>query len=155
MKKKIILSIFIMLSLLSICIYSFAMDNVTNNIRGFVGGAENIVENVVNDVTGGVKNGLNTVEGGTENVMNDVRDGTHDAENTVAGVVTDNNNNGNNGYTASMTSADQGGMANMTNNMWTWIIAGVALIAIGVMIWSLVRSSNSSDMYIDPDDRDE
>ncbi len=153
MKKKIILSIFIMFSLLSICIYSFAMDNVTNNIRGFVGGAENIVENVVNDVTGGVRNGLNTVEGGTENVVNDLRDDTKNGENTVVGLTTD-NNNGNNGYTASMTSTDQAGMTNMTNNMWTWIIAGIALIAIGVMIWSLVRTSGNNDQYIDPDDRD-
>ena len=68
---------------------------------------------------------------------------------TVEGQ-TDNNN----GYTASMTSTDQAGMTNMTNNMWTWIIAGIALIAIGVMIWSLVRNSNTSDQYIDPDDRD-
>lgn len=150
MKKKIILSIFIMFSLLSICIYSFAMDNVTNNIRGFVGGAENIVENVVNDVTGGVRNGLNTVEGGTENVMNDTRDDTRDGENTVVGLTTDSNN----GYTASMTSTDQAGMTNMTNNMWTWIISGIALVAIGVMIWSLVRSSSNNDKYIDPDDRD-
>lgn len=153
MKKKIILSIFIMLSLLTICIYSFAMDNVTNNIRGFVGGAENIVENVVNDVTGGVKNGLNTVEGGSENMMNDMRDGTQSAQNTFVGLTT-NNNNGNNGYTASMTSTDQAGVASTANNMWTWIIAGLALIAIGVMIWSLVRTSSNNDKYIDSDDRD-
>lgn len=153
MKKKIILSIFIMLSLISICIFSFAMDNVTNNVRNFVGGAENLLENAANNVAGGVKNGLNTMEDGTENVMNDVKDGTQDAKNTVVGLTTD-NYNGTNGYTASMTSTDQAGTANMSNNMWTWIVAGVALIAIGVMIWSLVRSGNNSDMYIDPDDRD-
>ena len=152
MKKKIILSIITMISLLSICIYSFAMDNVTNNIRGFVGGAENIVENMVNDVSGGVKSGLNTVESGTENVVNDVRDGSQDAENTAIGVVTDNNNG--NGYTASMTSTDQNGIANMSNNMWTWIIVGIIALAIGLMVWAYVRNKNNNDMYIDPDDQE-
>lgn len=152
MKKKIILSIIALLSLLSICIYSFAMDNVTNNIRSFVGGAENTVENMANDAATGVRNGLNTVEGGTENVMNDIKDGTHDTENTVAGVVTDNNNN--NGYSASLTSADQNAMTGMTNNMWTWIIVGIVALAIGLMIWAYARNKNNNDMYIDPDDQE-
>lgn len=150
MKKKILISVITILSLLSISIYSFAMENVANNIRNFVGGAENKVEEIGNNVSGGIKNGMNTLENGTENVINDVKDDSRDAENTVSGAITDNNN----GYTATTTSSEQGMMINSTN-MWTWVILGVILLAIGLMIWSYVRNKNNNDMYIDPDDRDQ
>ena len=156
MKRKILISIITMIMLLSIGIYSFAMGNVTNNIRGFVGGTENIIENMVNDATGGVKSGLNTIEGGTENVMSDVKngmqDGTQNAENTVSGAITNNNANG--GYTASMTSTDQGIMGSMNSNMWTWLIVAVLAVAIGLMIWAFARNRKHNNMYIDPDDHE-
>ena len=151
MRKKIILSIITMILLLSISMCSFAMDNVTNNIRNFVGGAENMLENAGNEVTSDVKEGFNTVENGTENVVNDVRDGMEDSENTVAGVITNNDNDG--GYTASRTSTDQASMmGGMMTNTWTWIIVGIVVLAIGIGIWTYVRNKNNDDSYIDSDE---
>lgn len=149
MKKKIILSIITMILLLSISMCSFAMGNVTNNIRNFVGGAENKIEDVGNQVTTDVREGFNTVENGTENVVNDVRDGMEDTGNTVAGVVTHNDNDG---YTASRTSTDQATMGGMMTNTWTWIIVGIVALAIGIGIWTYVRNKNNDDSYIDSDE---
>ena len=150
MNKKILLTIVTMILLLSICVYSFAMDNVVNDVRDFVGDTENTVENVAGDAVNGVRDGINAIEGGTENVINDVEDGMEDTENTITGTTTDDDNDG---YTASMTSADQS-VDNLTSNMWTWIVIGVFAIAIALMIWYYVRNKKSSNMYID-DDQDE
>lgn len=150
MNKKILLTIVTMILLLSVCVYSFAMDNVVNDVRDFVGDTENTVENVAGDAVNGVRDGINAVEGGTENVIDDVEDGMEDTENTITGTTTDDDNDG---YTASMTSADQS-VDNLTSNMWTWIVIGVFAIAIALMIWYYVRNKKSSNMYID-DDQDE
>lgn len=145
MTKKFILSIISILFFLSIGSYSFAMDNVTNDIRNFVGGTENVVENMVNDAASGIQNGLNTVENGTENIMNDVSQDSQNTENTLAGVVTNTS-----GYSASMTSSNQD--STLSNNMWTWMIVGVVALGIGLIIWNYARSINYTNSFYDSDD---
>lgn len=127
MKRKFLLVIVFTFLFLSIAISSLAMDNVMNGVRNFVGGTENMVENVVTDV----------------------KDGMRDTGNTVAGMTTDNNNNG---YTATRTSTDDVTVAGMTTNTWTWIIVGITGAAIGILVWSYMRQRNKNDIYIDSDD---
>ena len=146
MKKKFLFVIVLTMLLISISISSFAMGNVVNNVRNFVGGTENAIENAGNTVTGDIRNGFNTLENGTENVMTDMKDGMQDTENPVVGTTTNNNNN--NGYIATRTTGEAK-IAGMTTNTWSWIIMGITAAAIIVLVWSYIKQKNKNDIYID------
>ena len=154
MRKRFLIISIITILFISIAIPSFAMDNVANGIRNFVGGAENAIENVGNNISNGVKNGLNTVSHGTENVVTDVRGGMQDTGNTMAGMTTTNNNNNNDNdrYTATRISTEEMRIAGMTTNTWSWIIIGITAAAIGILVWSYIRQKNKNDIYIDSND---
>ena len=148
MKKKFLFLIISTMLLVSISIYSFAMGNIANDVRNFVGATENVIENAGNTVAGGVKNGFNTVENGKENVVLDVKDGMHNTGNTVVGATTNNNNNG---YTATRTSGEAK-IAGMTTNTWSWLIMGITAAAIILLVWSYIKQKNKNDIYIDSDE---
>ena len=151
MKRKSLIILLFTILFVSIAFSVFAMDNVTGNIRNFVGGTENMVENAGNGIMTGIKDGINTVSNGSKNVVEDVKNGANDAKNTVTGTVTNNNSN-NNRYTATRTSADDVTVAGMTGNTWSWIIVAITAAAIILLIWSYFRQKSSNDIYIDSDD---
>lgn len=150
MKKSLLFVSLIAILLMCISVPVFAMGNVANDVRNFVGGTENMIENAGNTVSNGVRNGLNTVSGGTQNVMNNMRNGMNNTENSMtAGMTTDNNNVG---YTAARTTTDDIRVAGMTTNTWSWIIVALTVAAIGILIWSYMKQRNKNDLYIDSDD---
>ena len=112
MNKKILVS----LSIILFTIFSFTicqatddvMKGATNNIRNFVGGVEDTVENGARDISNTSKN----MTSKTENTMT--------------------RNNSNTGYTATRTNATVMGMS---QNAWTWLIMGIAAIAIIAVVW--------------------
>ena len=55
MKKRVLFTLVATILFLSIAISSFAMGNMANDVRNFVGGTENTIENVGNNVAGGIK----------------------------------------------------------------------------------------------------
>ena len=132
MRKRILLISIVALLFISIAIPSFAMENVANGIRNFVGGTENVIENAGNNISNGVRNGFNTLGQGTENVVTDVRDGMENAGNTMMGTMTDNNDR-NDGYTATRTTTDDVTLAGMSTNTWTWIVVALSIVAIGIL----------------------
>lgn len=150
MKKSILLFSLIAILLMCISVPVFAMGNVANDVRNFVGGTENMIEDAGNTVSNGVRNGLNTVSGGTQNVMNDMRNGMDNTENSMAAGITTDNNNG--GYTATRTTTDDIRVAGMTTNTWSWVIVALTAAAIGILIWSYMKQRNKNDLYIDSDD---
>lgn len=152
MRKRILLISIVALLFISIAIPSFAMENVANGIRNFVGGTENVIDNAGNNISNGVRNGFNTLGQGTENVVTDVRDGMENAGNTMMGTMTDNNDR-NDGYTATRTTTDDVTLAGMSTNTWTWIVVALSIVAIGILIWSYMKQRNKNDIYIDSNDQ--
>ena len=55
MKKRFLIVSIIAILLISISIPVFAMDNVANGVRNMVGGAENMLEDAGNTISGGIK----------------------------------------------------------------------------------------------------
>ena len=150
MKKRFLIVSIITLLLISIAIPAFAMGNVANGVRNFVGDTENMIEGAGSTAANGIRNGFNTIGQGTENVMTDVKDGIQNTGNSmVSGMATGNNGGG---YTATRTTGDEIRVAGMTTNTWTWIIVAATAIAIGVLVWSYIRQKNNNDLYIDTDD---
>ena len=150
MKKKLLFVFVATLLMLSVAISSFAMNNMADGVRNFVGGTENVIEDAGKGLANGVKSGLNTVGEGTQNVMSGAGNAMKNTGNTMAGMMTGNDNN-NNGYTAARTSTDNVTVAGMSANTWSWIIIGIAAAAIIALIWSYMRQKNNNDIYIDSD----
>lgn len=90
-----------------------------NDIRNFVGGVEDTVENAAKDVSNTSKD----VTGDVENGMKNNNDG-------FMGSMDDNNGR----YSATRTSTDNT-VLGMSSTAWTWLIVGIAAIAIIAVIW--------------------
>ncbi len=124
MKKKAIVSLVLTLSVIFSFTFCFAANNgfteATNGVRNFVGGVENTVENAAMDVSNTSKN----ITGDVENGM------SRNDNNGFMGSI----DNDNGRYSATRTSTDNT-ILGMSSNAWTWLIVGIAAIAIIAVIW--------------------
>lgn len=147
MNKKIGISIAIIISMIFSFTVCFANDggnmvqDAANGVRNVVGGAENAVEDAAKGVTDGAKNITNNIE----NVGNK-------SENKASNMTSSDNSrmSTNNSYTATRTSTgtEANTFMGMTATSWTWLIMGIAAIAIIALVWyysAQMRSSNYDD----------
>ncbi len=128
MNKKIFIGLTIALCVIFSFTFCFATDNgngfekATNDVRNFVGGVENTVEDAAKDVSNASKD----VTGDMENGLN------RNTNRATTGMT--NGNNG--GYTSTRTStATDNTVMGMSSTAWTWLILGIAAIAIIAVVW--------------------
>ena len=150
MWKKLIFSTCILLaSILLSFSFCFAndttnmMEDAANGVRNVVGGAENAIE----DAAGGVSNTAKNMTEGIENGANSITNSMTNATNTTKDT---NDNMNNEGYVATRTATDAGAATfmGMTATAWTWLIMGIAAIAIVALVWyygNQLRSSRYDD----------
>lgn len=147
MNKKIGISIAIIISMIFSFTVCFANDggnmvqDAANGVRNVVGGAENAVEDAAKGVTDGAKN-----------ITNNIENGGNKAENKASNMTSSDNSrmSTNNSYTATRTSTgtEANTFMGMTATSWTWLIMGIAAIAIIALVWyysAQMRSSNYDD----------
>ena len=140
MNKKFFVSLTIALVVIfsfSICLANTnesGFEKATNDVRNFVGGVENTAENMASDVSNTSRN----MTGGFENTM------SGNTGNTFMGMTDDNDG----GYTATRTGTDDATVMGMTSTAWTWIILGIAAIAIIAVVWyySMQFTNNNNHM---------
>ena len=152
MYKKIIVSTCILLASIifsfNFCLANDAtnmLENAANGVRNVVGGAEDAVENAASGVTNTVRNMTEDVENGANSATNSMRNATNSTKDT-------NDNMNNEGYVATRTATDAGAATfmGMTSTAWTWLIIGIAAIAIVALVWYYGNQLKSSRY----DDRD-
>ena len=140
MNKKIFVSLVVAVFAIfsfSIC---FANDGNTglgtaaNDVRNFIGSVEDTVENAALDVSNTSKD----ITGGTENKMSKGEDKMNNGILSSAGTT--------NNYSARRTSTENTVMG-MSSNAWTWIILGVAAIAIIAVVWYYSMQITSSNNH--------
>lgn len=146
MSKKLIITTCILIASIifsfSICFANDAsnmLEDAANGVRNVVGGAENAIENAA----GGVSN---TAKNATEGVENGMNKASNSVSNTMSSATRDNNGS----YTATRTATDEGAATfmGMTATAWTWLIMGIAAIAIVALVWyysSQLRTSHYDD----------
>lgn len=134
MKKKLLISLAIILASIfsfTVCFATDGLGNVANDVRNVVGGVENTVENAVRDVSNVSKD----VTGSVENGMNS------DTHNSMSRT-----NNYNTTRVATGSSNMSGGMS---ASSWTWLILGIVAIAIIAVVWyysmQLTNGRNNHD----------
>lgn len=142
MYKKLLISIAVLTIAIfscSVCLANNGLQNVAEDVRNAVGGAENAVEDAAKDISNTSKNATGNLEKGANNTGNAVMN--HNTTNIEKTTTT----NGN--YTANRTSTTANHtFMGMNATAWTWLIIGIAAIAIVALVWYYsmqVRSSNN------------
>ena len=134
--------LFAIITILSITMFSFSVVLAADDNGGMLQDAANGVRNVV----GGAEN---AVEDGAKDIANTSRNATGDMENTMNSDSNRNMNNDNgnaNSYTATRTDANGSAtFMGMNSTAWTWLIIGIAGIAIVALVWYYGTQVNNSN----------
>lgn len=121
------------------------LKDAANGARNIVGGTENAIENAA----GGISNTSKNITNDMENAANST---TNSFGNSMGTTKDTNDNTNNRGYVASRTSTDGNAATfmGMTATAWTWLIMGIATIAIVALVWYYANQTRTSSY----DDRD-
>ncbi len=148
--------LFAIISIFVIAIFSFSivlatddnhsmLQDAANGVRNVVGGAENAVENGAKDIANTSKDATGDAEKDASSTADGLTgvNGDND-KNTNASM---NNRNGNtNSYTATRTDAETGAtFMGMGATAWTWLIIGIAGIAIIALVWYYGTQLNNTN----------
>lgn len=160
MHKRVLIVLFLILSLFSftICYAENDMQKASNSAKNAVSGAEDSIENAAKSTGNAIKDGAeatgNAIKNGTENLGNTIKDGANATGNAIEkGATTAKNTiqnaiDGNTNYNATRTSAE-GTFMGMTSNTWSWLILGIAAIAIIALVWYYSTQANNNKHYDD------
>ena len=129
-------------AILTIGIFSFSvcfanndgsmLQDAANGVRDAVGGAENAIEDGAKDIANTTKGVTGSAENAMENKDN-------------SGMTQNNNRTNNSNYIATRTATTNSTFMGMSSTAWTWLIIGIAGIAIVALVWyygSQIRTSN-------------
>lgn len=127
MKKKTFIALFIIFVLLLISTFSFANNDIKNDVHS----------------------ATDTVIDGASNLANEARKGVGSIENTIEDGVKDIGNamydNDSMEYTTTRTSTAPATTDNMNGALWTWVILAVAGIVIVGLVWYYASQNNHVD----------
>lgn len=132
-KKLLIASSFIIMAIFSFsfCYANNGLQDAADGVRNVVGGAENAVEDAAKNISNASKDATGKMEQDANNMTNNNRNNNMNTNNT--------------NYTATRTSATNNTFMGMNATAWTWLIMGIAGIAIVALVWYYsmqLRSSN-------------
>lgn len=147
MYKKLLIGLILAVAFIfsfGTCFANNAAQTAINDVRNVVGGAESTIENAAKGVSNASKNATGAIEKGANNVTNN---GIHNNNNNHVGTTKANANARTNGYTTTRTATTRGAntFMGMTSNVWTWLIIGIAAIAIVALVWYYSMQVRSSD----------
>lgn len=139
MYKKLFVGIAIILSVIfsfSMCFANDGAKDAVNGVRNVVGDAEKAVEDAAKDVSNASKDATGALENRANHASNDVKSGINNTEHNMK-------NNGN--YNATRTATTANTFMGMNSTAWTWLIIGIAAIAIIALVWYYSMQLRSSD----------
>lgn len=117
--------------------------NIAGDVKNGISGAVNNVEGTTRNVAGDISNGSKNVTGSMENSMGNAGNTVTEGMNNTSRKMTDGMNN--NTYSATRTSANgTTTFMGMGATAWTWLILGIAALAIVAAVWYYSMQTNSS-----------
>lgn len=149
MYKKLLISTALLLAIIfsfSFCLANDGLKGVADGVRNVVGDAENAVEGAARDISNASKNATGNMENAANNMGNNIKnsfDGntakdTNNNSRTMTGATTN--------YDATRTSANaENTFMGMNATAWTWLILGIAAIAIIALVWYYSMQFSSSN----------
>ena len=151
MYKKLLISFSLIIAIIFSCTICFAnnmvndaanmMQDAGNNIRNAVNNADNAVEDAARNISGASKDATENITQKANNIGNELMNTNNDQN-----ARTDYNaNNYNATRVATTDTTNNATFMGMNANVWTWLIIGVAAIAIIALIWYYMMQLRSSD----------
>lgn len=127
MYKKLFISIAVLLFTIFSFTMCFAADDgvkgATEGVRNVVDGAENAIEGAAKDISNASKNATGSIENAGNTMTNNK---------TATGTTNDKNSN----YNAIKVATDgTTTFMGMNSTAWTWLILGIAAVAIIALVW--------------------
>lgn len=117
--------------------------NMAGDVKNGISGAVNNIEGTTKNVAGDISNSSKNVTGSMENTMNDASNTVTEGMNNTTREINDSMNNDT--YNATRTSADgTTTFMGMGATAWTWLILGIAALAIIAAVWYYSMQTNSS-----------
>lgn len=143
-KKLLIASSVLIIGIFSfsVCFANNGLQDAADGVRNVVGGAENAVEDAARDISNASKDATGKMEQGANNIGNAVMNATTNDNNRDHTTRT---NPMNNNYTATRTATTDTTFMGMNTTAWTWLIIGIAAIAIVALVWYYSMQLRSSD----------
>ncbi|MCI8481599.1 MAG: hypothetical protein HFJ27_00425 [Clostridia bacterium] len=108
-----------------------SMNKSGNTLKNVVDGAGTVIRDAGDTITKGVEDVGDAIGNGARDIGQSVNDG---ARGLTKDMTRNDNLANNNGYRATRTSNDATIMG-MTANTWTWLILGIAALAIVALVW--------------------
>lgn len=149
MYRKLLISAVILLAIVfsfNICFANNGLQDAADGVRNVVGDAENAVENAARDISNASKDATGDVENKANELGNDIKNTTTETMNDTTSNMMGTTNGE---YTASRTATTgDSTFMGMNATAWTWLILGIAAIAIIALVWyysTQFRSSNYTD----------
>lgn len=133
MKKKLFITFAIIIAIVFSFSVCFAAEDIikdtTDTVRDAVNNTEGAVEGAMHNVGNAIQDSTKKTENTMENAGNKVEKDVKDTTSRVA-------NTNNDGYMATRTSTNGGAtFMGMNATAWTWLILGIAAIAIIAVVW--------------------
>ena len=149
MHKKILISLiaFIILALsFNFCFANDMLNQATDGIKNVVSGTEKTIENAAGDASNMSKNITGNMENSANNMSNSISNTMSNAGETMKNTA---GQMGNSVYNATRTSteATEGTLLGMNSTALTWLIIGLAAIAIVALVWYYSMQITSSNNH--------
>lgn len=104
------------------------LQDAANGVRNVVGGAENAIEGAAKNISGKSKEATGSMENGVNNTTHNITTRTNTSNESTTANTT-------NSYVATRTAAGDTTFMGMNATAWTWLIIGIAAIAIVALVW--------------------
>ena len=125
------------------------MQDVGNNIRNAMNNAGNAVEDATRNISGATQDATENITQRANNIGNELMNTNNNERNDNAEYNADFDKNEVTKYNTTRVTTtgttDNATFMGMDANMWTWLIVGVAAIAIIALIWYYTMQLRSSD----------
>ncbi len=150
MQKKLYAIFAIIVAIIFSFSVCFAAEDVlkdaTNTVRNAVNNTENAVEGAMHNAGEAIHDSTEKTENTMENAGNKIEETGNtlekDAKNTTSRVTNTNND----GYDATRTATNGNAtFMGMNSTAWTWLILGIAAIAIIAVVWYYSTRMNSEN----------
>lgn len=149
MYRKLLISIGILLAIVfscSVCFANNGFQDAVDGVRNVVGGAENAIEGAAQNISNASKEATGDMENKANQLGNDIKNAADNTANDVSDATRNMVGTTNNDYTATRTAAETDAtFMGMNATAWTWLIIGIAAIAIIALVWYYSMQLNSSN----------
>ncbi len=151
MQKKLLITFAIIVSIIfsfSVCFATDTLTDASNTVKDTMNNAGNAVKETMENAGNAIKDSTEKTENTMENAGNSVEKAGNTVEKDVENAISQTTTRNDDTYTTTRTSTNGSAtLMGMNSTAWTWLILGIATIAIIAVVWyySMQITSENND----------